>query len=153
MCLTLAAVHLVTVEAPECLRSPGQADRSHAAPCQADWNTAAAVDQAMQGLHWRDTGKIKHTVSALKPLGHQAAACDPMRPRSPSLRASIMIGSPLVTSSGVAMNNIRSLTGGLGSSGAGLESPRSLKMWTFSSNKEMICSSFLRRSSGTQKTV
>ncbi|TNN74010.1 hypothetical protein EYF80_015831 [Liparis tanakae] len=37
--------------------------------------------------------------------------------------ASFMIGSPFVTSSGVAMNNIRSLTGGFVSSGAGLQSP------------------------------
>lgn len=62
-----------------------------------------------------------------------------------------MIGSPFVTSSGVALNNIRSLTGGFVSSGAGLQSPRSLKMWTFSSNNERICSSFLRRSSGIKK--
>lgn len=61
-----------------------------------------------------------------------------------------MIGSPFVTSSGVALNNIRSLTGGFVSSWAELQSPISLKMCTFSSNKEMICSSFLRRSSGTK---
>ncbi|KAF3854150.1 hypothetical protein F7725_022205 [Dissostichus mawsoni] len=35
----------------------------------------------------------------------------PSEPCSPSLRASFMIGSPFVTSSGVAMNNMRSLTG------------------------------------------
>lgn len=68
-------------------------------------------------------------------------------PCSPSLRASFMIGSPFVTSSDVALNNIRSLTGGFISSGAEIQSLSSLKMCTFSSNKEMICSSFLRRSS------
>lgn len=41
VCLTLAAVHQVTVEASECLSSSGQTDRSHAATCLASRSTAA----------------------------------------------------------------------------------------------------------------
>lgn len=67
---------------------------------------------------------------------------------SPSLTASFMTGSPLVTLSGVALNNIRSMTDVLASSGDRLQLPSSLKMCIFSSNKLIICSSFLCRSSG-----
>lgn len=145
-CLTLAAVHLMTVEASKRLRSSGQADWSHGAPCQAAWTagrcTKTSADQSMQGLHWqRGTGL---NTSSLRCTWREVTseAC------SPSLTASFMTGSPLVTLSGVALNNIRSMTDVLASSGDRLQLPSSLKMCIFSSNRLIICSSFLCRISG-----
>lgn len=62
-----------------------------------------------------------------------------------------MIGSPFVTFSAVALNNMRSRTDVLGSSAATLQLASSLKITTFSSSNEMICSSFFLRSSGMRR--